>query len=477
MPPSPRPSSDSTAVLFLDGRELEWLVPAAGEPGRVLAAELDDLRAPQIAQRAVDRLREAGARVPRRCILALGAGLVAQRQVRLPELAAKELREILARRAQQMVEGDPTDVLWSARTNGPRPTGSEEPRPWTIYAQRRSFLRHLLECLRGEGVRVQRTVVARSAIVGRAEERIGKSAGAVIVLAGGRSETLVALIHDGELLLETVLNSATAHDDRASTLSLVQEVRNLGAWWRKTGKGVGLVGVVSIGLPAEVCHTIQPALRAALGNVELVPVGEGNDPRRELLATARCTAALVVDLGVELPLARPLRASLIGAALAATLFAGWIAQRALGERLAAGRIELADLRVLEERVDAYERRAQALSRARADLRSDAEGLSALLSRGVPLERVLRDSSAAFEGVAELASLSVDPGDEGYQIQITGTTEAQVQRAQDSLALLAADLEQSATHAEVEVIPPTRLPQEGDEQDLTFTVKSRLESPR
>ncbi|TAJ04877.1 MAG: hypothetical protein EPO68_16770, partial [Planctomycetota bacterium] len=151
----------SGSVLELSSARAEWL--AAGAELDVGCAPVNERGARALARAAVEA-RGAHAGRATECTLALGAGLVVVRLLRLPQLKRAELALVLERKAAAWLDAPVGDVLYQASEMGA--LDADEPsgeRTWLVTAARRGELVALRQELRRAGFAPRRIVPAQLA--------------------------------------------------------------------------------------------------------------------------------------------------------------------------------------------------------------------------------------------------------------------------------------------------------------------------
>ena len=497
---TPASTRSPLAVLALSREQAEWFDGTPENSGASPRTALRPVLGPapgDLAQAAREVLDAVGSG-RRPCVLALAAGLVEQRVLPLPDLPRKELRKIFSRKAAALLGVAPDETLYtalplfaqvaeSARAEGessdPARAGSALERKWLLVATKRSFAVELRLALRRQGIQVERVVSARLARLCRAQEVRGETGRACIVIDVESRAIAVGLIA-GDVLAHQSQLEGSFEATPTMALTLIQEVKGLDAFWRKTSRGGSVEQVVVIGLPHERGRLLAHALTTALASasVTLLP-GEDTAPdsgRLASLEACRSEGPFGVDLTVRLP-ARHAHLVTLGACL---LIVTGGAGSLLHAHLARERDALeADSRIYAvhgrdpERVS--ERRAAA-RRAVDELADEASRIEAAGATGVPFEAALRDAFDAFGERAALLSLSIGSEAEGGEVAIAGETWSHPVASWRALEELAAELEASPRFEAVEVEPPRLADRGEDEVDPTragFAVRARREVAR
>jgi hypothetical protein len=450
---------------------------------------------PQALARAALEACAAVDAPPGACTVVLGPGLVEQQLVELPALGPQEAAAVVGRRAAQLLGGiDPSDVhaaAWRLGRHGPAGEGEGS---WLVVAARRSTLVPLFQVLRRGGFRVQRAAPSMLAAMAEiARDSRDERRGSIVVVAEPEA-TGVALIAAGELLHVAVLAEATGAPDEAVGLRLVQELRQLGAFWRRRHPATDLVRVRTVGLSPAWIELLSPALYAALGGVEVEAVdpgeqgdsaapraeSEGDAPRsgtQDLTSTAGSLAAAargaraVVDLRPALPPrpSRLLAAAVLLVAGTAAVGARWFDQ--WSGRAAAHRAALAEHERLAAGLGRLEAAARQSRDARGALAAELGRLQEVTRQGLELGPLLSTVFAATAGRTQLQSLSLDEATGRFEL--SGSTAADLTAAELRLGALQRELAAGGALTEVRLSPAASVPEATGSAELPFQISARL----
>ncbi len=460
LPLPARAPAASRPLLALGHDGLAWLdaedrLHLPGEP-----AVEEDARA--LARRAGLLARSAG-HAKGACDLVLGAGFGEQRSLALPALAGADLREVLARKAAQILGCEPSDALFAAfLLRGEAGAAGAAERRWLVRAVRRSHLRTLLLALRAQGLRTARVAWERGAALSGLPALLaeGEPRGAMLVLCVEPHASVASLVHGDELVHQSVIEGDVAAQPSVGA-ALLQAAKSLDAFWRKESHGQQVERVVLLGADGATERHLSPALHAAFPQVELqaLPAADasGADARRAVLRAARAGLAREACLSVGLP---PLPSTVLAGALACALA---LALPALARARMARTREASwreEARALEARVaDLPALRAEhaATEELVARLRREGERVSAVGLRGLPLAELLQETLGAFQGRGALLACSYAPG---AGLRIEGQTSSYPGESRRALQGIEDRLEQSALLRDVEVRLPSGLPAHG-----------------
>ena len=100
-------------VLFIGPGSVEWWFDGADGRSYHLEQPFASLRPEEVVETALSAAAEQGG-IPKTCILALASELGSEVMLRLPDLTPTEAKEVMNRRAVQVLEAEPNDVLYHA---------------------------------------------------------------------------------------------------------------------------------------------------------------------------------------------------------------------------------------------------------------------------------------------------------------------------------------------------------------------------
>ena len=468
-------------ILFVGPDAIEWWLDGSQGQAYHLEASFGSQRPEEIVEAALEVLLNHRA-APRQCLLALSSELGGEALLHLPELNPTETREVLNRRAVQLLDCDPADVLYHAVPMAEDVGGADASgRSWLLYAQRRSVVLGIQVELRRRGVSATRAVIARSAFAARAAGAAAQFKGesdAWLFVGVERNHTVFGLGSGDQLLLQSVLETGLGSGETTAMLGLIQELRNLSAWWRKRSRGQGLGAIVTIGLERDLAASMEPALRAAFGAVEFVHVEEPRSKammaRVATLGACRTQHALTCEVTQPLPIStRALGAVTLTTVLLCVLI-GSVLQGRWVHRLDEADNELARMRYLGSEARSWQAEVDSLEARKDSLERLTEELEGLSRRGIPLEALLHSVDQAFAGDAHLSTLTVGEGEAGFQVRMSAKAMGDPDQAADVLAAVQGALTSGNVFATPpSVLPPTALPTRDDGTELVFSVEGEL----
>ncbi len=489
--PSPKSASlgRTRAVLYVAPGFVEWFEQAPGGEPILGRAPLLGSACGDVARAAAELVRSLGRR-GRECTLVLADEFLHARVLSLPDLAERELRLALRRKAANLCGTKEKACVFGALHLG---LESDESKPaearthkWLLIAQERVQLTQLEVHLRRRGLRVRRILPARLVALGQRAVLETQETGGRVVVGFGPDSAVLSLIQGGALVHQTILAGRLGAGSPLA-MTLIQELRGLDLFWRKHSRGASIAEVVLVGAEPEDAGGLGPALYAALPGtrVEQHPGAADAAPgvgRAEALGAALRSGPFTLDLCV--PIA-PRPASLVALTTALGLVAVVAGRICVGhiEERRHGWQEAGDLvRELTDDLPALSREAQAREWAREGVERRRRRLEALDGLGVPLEEMLLDLSRAFAGRGQLTTLALTATPTGLTIDATGETSADPLTGYLALEELRRTLEGSPHFRDVELTPPAALPEtrrvqgEADPR-LAFGLRASREVPR
>lgn len=468
------------AVLRLSRRWAEWLDWDAEGRATLERRPVEGER-PQDLARAALEAAAAAPRGRRRCIVALAEGLLKQRAIELPPMAAAARRAVLARKAAGLLDLSEDKVLYSALelADDDVARSAQGATRWLLVAQERAFAVALRTALEAGDLRPARIVSESLAHLDAAQRLRGEVAPACIVIDVGDAEVGVGLIAERAVHHMTVLPGSLSSAP-ALAMTLLHELRTLEAFWRKESRGSNVEQVVLLGLDAERSEALGAAVRSVLPAATLTadPAERGAPGAGRLASIAACSVQgpFALEIGVRRPV-RTGRVLAVGAALLTLLgtFAVY-SQRGTADETRRLREEATFL--AREAADLEFLRASTAGAREAVARLDQEvqRLERTAALGVSLEACLREVLLACGRDAAALSIRVRAPWDGRagELVVSGRTSADPLGSTRRLALVAERLQSSRRFEAVEVLVPDSLPdaREG-EAELQFGLVARV----
>jgi|GEM_PF-2634820 len=474
--PLPQIGQRGRAVLAVSQGCVEWLEVTPRNQRRYACVELESSSVPDIA-RAARAARDAAGGKAERCRLTLGTGFIEHTLHSLPALSRKELGEVVHRRVHANSQEEGTPLLYAAQETGPLP---ESTHSWLALSVQREFSTRLLVELRRRRIRVRAVTATALAALSRLDRSEAEDDAAEIAIAVDRDSVEVFLV-SGQTLVSCESLDGNFQEDAHMAAGLLQTLRSVAAFWRKSRGGAGIASVHVLGMDPERAAILEQAIAGVLPEAEVVceieVEGEEQDlplARVSLLEACLRGSSLVPELAISLP---PRRSTeILGLALCATALLGGFGmirklvrgpQEVMLQEITSLSGQTAHLpwlqelgRSSEERLEAVERRA---ARAREVRRS-----------GIDYRRRMTELLLAFRGRAELKSVSVSAASSGtHEVSLEATTGVS---AVDSLPLIEEIqtlLADTPGFSNVRTNVPTRI--EGEGGGLAFSVRVSLEA--
>jgi hypothetical protein len=206
--------------------------------------------------------------------------------IELPPLPPRDRKAVLRRKAAALAGCAPEEVIFTASLQASAARGATEPGDrWLIVALRRSFASELLSSLRTRGIRIARVVSLRLAPLREAlaGQRARNLDSGCVVVAVEPQATTVSLVAGAALVSQSTLTGSIAARPKLAR-ALLQEIRSIDSFWRKTHRGSGVTEVAWIGLAAERGEPLRAALQTALPDARVHALVTEAAARGSLLA-------------------------------------------------------------------------------------------------------------------------------------------------------------------------------------------------
>ena len=471
-------SSSPQAVLLAGRRTLEVFVDSSRSAPRRRVLRLEDGGARALAAAARDELAGMGFRRGG-VVLALEADRFVHRRVVIPPVPGRERSGIWRRRAANLLECEAADAAYVAvpcSREGERTDEAGD--AWMLFAWRRSMLRELELELRRARIPARRVVLARLALLARACELEGDETAPFLVVARERDATTLSLVRAGALIQQTVLAGGGGASDRDAAVALVQELRSLFTYWRRMSRGEELRRIVPLGFAPSFLEPLATAIHAALGGVEIArpeggSAGAAQEEEHELELLRSCTVQgpLQAEVRVSPPRSRAVVALSLALAAAAFL-AGRPLLREGETRLDRAQLRVAELESQGAELEELRRLEADHEEARGRLAADVERWTALERESIAAERLVPQVLGAFGGRAVLAGLSARVEEGRVDVELSGLASGGPDQVFTTLEALQQDLAAGEGVGQVKVLPPPRVPEDGDA--LAFRVTMQVE---
>ena len=413
------------------------------------------------------------ARVKRRAvILCLSAQFFDSRQVLLGKIPEDEAFAVIARKAANGLGVDLAESLfWARRCEAPLPSAEAAQSTWLVHTRRRSEHYDLLMRLRQAGVRVRRTVAGRDVLT-QVLPDVDSASGSILVSSTGRA-VYAHLFRGSELVQESRL-PLPDFDERGDTYAnIVQDVRQLAAFWSKGSRGAPLEAVHLFGFSGVEVAQMRTPLGIAAQGAELrllacPDTASYADVRTALLEVFMLNAQRAPDLSIPLP---PRSSRVVAATVLISLLAGvgaWKVLEHWSRRIDARTAEIRAELSGTESVEADGEMRDDFLRARARLLTSIESLEHLPERGVPLDEVLSHVHEALGTVVDVRHLSVEENDDGPRVVLEASLADEVGSAARTLEGLRRRLEHDPRFGAIEIQPSSHVPDRDRGEVLTFT---------
>ncbi|MGK0482099.1 MAG: hypothetical protein ACJAQ3_002078 [Planctomycetota bacterium] len=419
-------SRSEPLVVLLSPTEVEVLAPRSkgsaderveGNSRRIhFSHELPIGKA--LASFIVTHLREHG--VGRRSIrLALAHEMLPAQIIEVPNLAARDLTQVVARRAAALIDAMPKEITFSGLAlDGP----DSEERRWLVHPIVAKPLAEMQIEFRSLGWKVRDVVPARTAPFLAVPSTSPAGEGrATLVIIFDRNSAAVGLVSGGRLAhLSTLPGSLDTHlDGEHGSRALVQELRGVDAFWRRSSRGDQVTDILILGAVRSAQDTLTPAIRSALGDVRVgsaigaMPFeSQGgqwidsapNEARIDLLRALRSPRAERLDLSLPL---RPRTRSIATVAMTSLLICGTVAldmRDGMNGLTSSITTEARVVAAASSDLEALKERQSRAMRMEAQLLADCQELRQLEGLGINATSILRGLRTAFGDQTRLLSM-------------------------------------------------------------------------
>lgn len=474
----------STPILRLSRRWAEWLdFDVDGRPTLERRGVEGD--GPHDLARAALEAAAGAPRGRRRCIVALADGLLKQRVIELPPMAAASRCSVLERKAAGLLDRNVEQVLYAAleMADDGRARGASASSRWLLVAQERAFAVQLRTALEAGDLRPLRVVSESLAHLDHAQGLRRDVGPACVVIDVGDEEVGVGLIARTAVHHMTVL-AGSLSSTPALAVTMLHELRTLDAFWRKESRGGVIEQVVLLGLDADRSEALGAAMRTVLPMATLIadPAERGVSGAGRLASIAACAARgpFTLETGARRPL-RTSRLLVVGTVLLA-LLGSIAAYSQRGSAREAGRLREQASILAREGADLEGLRASTAAAREAIARLDQEvrRLERTAALGLDFEGCLREIFLACGRDATPLSIRVRAPWDGRagELVVSGRTSADPLESTRRLARVAERLQRSPSFEAVEVLVPDSLPEPSKgESELHFGLAARLPEER
>jgi hypothetical protein len=452
--------------------ELVWLDQGHA---RHTSISVETSRADLVA-RAAHELCSAGPGSRGPLWLSLDEHLFETQQILLGKLPMREVDGVLERRAANAVGESTEEALWFAQRLSPpfEQDGEATESNWLLHVRRRREHHALLMALRDAGLSIERVVALRD-VLPRAAAKRG-SGGEVLVAFDGTTVS-THLLRAGELVQHSRLRIPPEAAPKEANVAIVQEVRQVSAFWSKSSRGAPIETVSVVGLPEEQVEEMATPLSIAALGATIERVGTSPDRSRDavrgaFLFTVARHVAEAQDLSLPLP---PRRSRIVAGAAALTVVAaalGALHTRHWDTRVANRRGEIETLARVTADVDVREQRRNEYEEARIDLARAWESLASLEHHGLPFEDVVSRVVDSLAGRARLTHIALTPSEQGPELLAEAIVEGPLDEAAADLDELRRGFQDAVWLKDVVVEPASRVPDGEETIGLSFTLTAK-----
>jgi len=462
------------AVLYLGRQWAEWL--PSGESVELGRAEVGGLSATDLVSAAEAACAAAGEK-PGPCVVAWSEELARLGTVLLPQTGERETKQVLQRRASRFLEDGSEDVFFTA-TRSFASDDEKNARPWCISVLPRELAHSVHMGLRRTGFRVRGGVSLPLATINGMHAHLGGGDEAGMVISAGHANAHVALV-TGDELVNRESYSGTFGEKSSLEASLVQDVRTRASYWKKKSRGEDVKWIGIVGIDPGRAELMRNSLSVALPNTRVQCFPESIEGpaavRRSVLETALHSGPFGGDLSYKLPPRRPVFAGFLLATTALAAVPAAVVHEDLTDDLAQLQGETRQLLTHAAGLSNLEAQAERARESVEGVITRIQRHATVSTSGVPIEHLMHVITRAFLGRAQLLTLDMDQTPEGgTRLVVRGLTDPDpVHSARATRGIREALLADGAMD-EVTVLPPGRIPGQGDmanDDYLTFTLEA------
>tara|TARA_R110002073_G_scaffold19743_4_gene71836 strand:- start:327 stop:1796 length:1470 start_codon:yes stop_codon:yes gene_type:complete len=405
-------------------------------------------------------------------VLCLASPFFDNRQILLGDMPVEETLAILGRKAANGLGVDLQETLfWAQRCETPMEKSEAAQSTWLVHAQRRSDHHDLLLRMRREGILVRRTVAGRDVLTHALDDGEGH-AGQILVTSTGRA-VYAHLFRGHELVQESRLQLGEFENRDDTYGSVIQDVRQLAAFWAKGSRGAPLSAVHLVGFSEPEIQKMGAPLAIAAQGADVRVISsprhdDFTDCRTQLLELLMAYGQRARNLSIPLP---PRASRIALATVALSLFAAVGAWKMLehwsiriDDRMSRIEFEL----IGTDDVDAHDQIRSEYTRAKGSLQASIGSMQSLKGEGLPLEAVLRHVYGTLGRVVDIQHLTFEHTDEGTEILMEASLPDDVESAARSLEQLRRAARVDSKFKNIEVQPSSRVPDLRLGESLTFT---------
>jgi len=469
------PPTNAPPILHLDGTTVELSWVHAGTQ-RYESLSVDEPGAEPLVAGARSLIHSA--KLGRQgIVVCLADTYFDSRQVLLGKLPDDEAATVLERKAANGLGISRREcIYWARRCVTPVASATANQSTWLVHSQRRADHLDLLLRLRKAGIRVRRVIAGRDVLTHMlrgTDPEVGN-----ILLTNTGHAVYVQLFRGEDLVQESRLDLGPIEDRSDVYATVMQDVRQLTAFWSKGSRGAPLQAVRFFGFTDSEVDSMRATMGIASQGAEIRVVGSpesgsNKDVRKRLLGLFMTHGTRSRDLRLPLP-TRVSRLVALAVSLSLVTGAGtWKLieySKALSDQQSA---EIASELVGTENVGVEEIERSAYLSARDSLVSSIDSLERISVRGLPLNRLIDNVYETLGRVVDVQHLAFKKGEEGPEFLFEGSLPDAVASAADQLEQLrrAAQLDQNFTNIKIQ--PSSRVPSLDQGETLTFTFTGAL----
>jgi hypothetical protein len=465
------------AVLAISDLDAEWFeIDASGKPmyGRAVAGSFS---AHDLALAAATARERAGGTATR-CRLTLGSRLVEHKLFSLPELSRGELKRVLERRTKGARSDPDKPFFFSATDCGGLVDGI---RNWLSVSVEREFITHLLVDLRKRKIRTRSVTVGALAALNHAADFVAEDGQASIAITIDKDSIEVCLIAEGVLVSSESLSGSFEQSTHLVS-SLLQTLRSVAGFWRKSHGGAEVSSVHVFGMAAERSSFLEQAIQGALREAEVIceagpECSAGDSSRISTLAACLRSHSLAPEFSIPLPQTRAVEGLVLGLCTGTLLLGFAIVKRAVKGPQEELMEEITRLDDDSSGLPLLQRAEEETQGVLAAIDSRMNQASLVQRDGLDYRSTMVRLLGAFEAKAAVLSISIGPRTAGFrEVGLSATTDVGPVESLMTIQAIEQELQTMTGVSTIRVNVPTILVDEDGEdlQALNFSIDLTLE---
>jgi hypothetical protein len=462
-------------VLHITASSATWL--ARGQETRIASARLGESM-PSMAKTVLGMLK-ANKLKKEACILSISADFYRRRQLDLPAaLTGRELREVLERKASNLLETSRLVRYQAIPLYGARQTKRSDTKSWLLFALEARTLQAMIQDLLRVGVPVKRVVAAELAYQGLKEPHALGDLHATVQVAQLEDAIGVTLLCDHGLVSQNLIPTHSLDPTKIAS-ALVQELRSVDSYWRKISGGGAVTRAYFSGFPECFADALTPATLMVMQDIQLTfeeVTEDSNATSGAHIATMRaCRSAgpLAIDFTYSIPPRRITSTAFMVASLAALCSIGFSGRDAFATKMNTAVRDLSKYlppAELNRKSEELKEEIASLEGIRSEYEHEWAAIQGTSQAGIPFDGLCSDLLSAFAGQTVLESLAISRSGSGFTYEAVGVAPAKTKLAAKALSITRERLSALDRFGTFSLVPEAHVPTQGEDwQQLRFTI--------